>query len=95
MLYPAQLAVASTVASTWLGVPAMLQWAKNQTAVGQVAVEAWVWSLAQRSGLKDQALLQPWLMSHLWLGFSPCPGNFHMLWVQPFLKKKAAEGRTV
>ena len=33
------------------------------------------WS--ERIGLKDLALL------HLWLGFSPWPGNFHMLWIQP------------
>ena len=36
----------------------MVQWVPNPTAVTQVAVEVWVRSPAQRSGLKDLALLQ-------------------------------------
>ena len=34
------------------GVPTMVQWVKNLTAVAQVALEVWVWSPAQHSGLK-------------------------------------------
>ena len=55
----------------------MAQWVKPLTAVAQVAVEAWVPSLAQHRGLKDLASLQ------LWLRFDPWPRNFHMLRVQP------------
>ena len=33
----------------------MAQWVKNPTAAAWVATEAWVWSLAQYSGLKDLA----------------------------------------
>ena len=36
--------------------------------------------------VKDTALLQLWCRSTLRLGFSPWPGNFHVLWV--WLKKK-------
>ena len=36
----------------------MSQWVKNPTAAAQVAVEVWVQSLAQGSGLKDPALPQ-------------------------------------
>ena len=42
------------------GAPAMVQWVKNLTAVARVAVEVWVQSLTQCSGLKDLALLQLW-----------------------------------
>ena len=38
----------------------MLQWVKNLTAAAQAAVEVQVQSPAQRSGLKDLALLQLW-----------------------------------
>ena len=54
----------------------------NLTAVAWVAVEAWVRSPAQYSGLRDVALLQ------LWLSFNRWPGNSHILWVQPLKKKK-------
>ena len=37
--------------------------------------------------VKDPALLQLQCRSQLWLGFSPWPGNFHMLWMQPKKKK--------
>ena len=57
----------------------MAQWVKNLTAATWVAVEVWVQSLAQCNGLKDPAL---------WFGFNPRPRNFHVLWVQPFKKKK-------
>ena len=59
------------------GVPTVIQWAKNLTAVVQVTVEARVRSSTQHSGLKDLALPQ------LWLRFNPWLGNFHMPWVQP------------
>ena len=42
-----------------------------------------VCSPAQHRGLKDPALLQLGCRSHLQLGFSPWPGNFHMLQVWP------------
>ena len=54
------------------------QWVKNLTAAAWVAAELWVLSQAQHSGLKDTALLLPRLLSWLWLGFNPCPGNLHM-----------------
>ena len=38
----------------------MAQWVKNHTAVAWVAGEMQVPTLAQRSGLKDTALLQLW-----------------------------------
>ena len=63
------------------GVSAKLQWVKNPTAVAQVAVEAWVGSLALSSGFKDLVFLQ------LWPGFNPCPRNFHVPWVQPYENK--------
>lgn len=47
----------------------MAQWVKNLTAVALVAVEAWVPSPAQSSGLKDLTLQ---------LSFSPWPWDFHM-----------------
>ena len=40
------------------------------------------------SGLKVLALPQ------LWLRFSPCSGDSHMLWVQPFKKKKERKKET-
>ena len=64
-----------------LGVLTVAQWVKSPTAAAWVTVVAWVPSLAQRSGLKDPALLQLGCRSHLQLGFSPWPGNFHMLQV--------------
>ena len=55
----------------------MMQWVKNLTAAAQVTVEAWVQSPAWSSGLKDPAL------PHLWCGFNPWSGNFHMPGAQP------------
>ena len=40
------------------GVPAVVQWLKNPTAVVQVTAEVWVRSPAPRSGLKDPVLPQ-------------------------------------
>ena len=68
------------------GVPTVIQWVKNPTA----AAEAWVGSLAQRSGLKAQALLQLCHRSQLWL-------RFPMAWELPHAggvakkRKKAAD----
>ena len=59
----------------------MAQRVRNLTAVAQVTEEVQIQSLARRSGLKDPVLL-------LQLGFSPWPGNFCMLWMQPLKKKK-------
>ena len=42
-------------------------------------------SLAQ--WVKDLAVPQLWQSLQLWLGFDSWPGNFHMLWVQPYEKK--------
>ena len=36
-------------------------------------------------------LLSLWLGSLLWLGFDPCPANFHTPWAQPKKKKKKRE----
>ena len=55
-----------------------MQWVKNPTAAAQVAVEVWVQSLAQCSGLKCIALAVAQIQS--------LPGNFHMPCVG--LKKK-------
>ena len=41
-----------------IGVPAVVQWVKNPTAVAQVSVEVVVQSPTHCSGLKDQALSQ-------------------------------------
>ena len=73
-----------------MGVPALVQRVKNLIAAALVTKEAWVWSLAQHSGLKDLALLQLWCRSQLWLRFSPWPGNFHMpqMWLGKKKKKK-------
>ena len=65
------------------GVPTMEQWVKNWTAVDWVTVEVQVQFLAQCSTLKDMALQQLQCRSQLWFRFSPWPGNFHMLQVQP------------
>ena len=40
------------------GVPALVQWVKNLTAVAWVSAEVWVQSPAWRSGLKDPVLPQ-------------------------------------
>lgn len=59
----------------------MMQGLKNLTAAAPVTVEAWVWSSAWHSGLKDPVLLQ------LWVGFNLWPVNFHMLLVWPLKRK--------
>jgi len=46
-----------TIKKTRVGVSFMMQWVENLTAAAQVAVEVWVQSPAQPSGLKDLALL--------------------------------------
>ena len=53
------------------GVPTVVQWVKNLTAAAQVAMEGWVQSLAQRSGLKDSLLPQLQRRLHLQLRFNP------------------------
>ena len=55
------------------GVPAVAQWVKNLTIAAQVAVEVWVRSLAQRSGLRYPALLWVWHRPQLCLRFKPWP----------------------
>ena len=67
-----------------MGVPTVMQWVKNLTAVALVTAKAQVVSLAQCSGLKDLALPQLWHRLLLWLRFSPWLGNFHMPQVQPY-----------
>ena len=75
------------VNSGYLGVLAVVQWAKNLTAVARVTVEVQVQSLAQCSGFKDSVLPQLWCKSQLQLRFNPRPGNIHMPQVQPSKKK--------
>ena len=66
----------------------MVQWIKNPTVVAQITVDVRDPSPAQSRGLKDPALPQLWHRLPLQLGFNPWPRNLHMLWVQPFKKKK-------
>ena len=54
-----------------LGVAPVTQWVKSQTAVAWVAVEVWVQSPPQCSGLKDLALPQLWHRLQLQVRFSP------------------------
>ena len=49
-----------TVSVNNMGLPAVVQWVKNLTAMAQVALEARVQCLAPHSGLKDWVLLQLW-----------------------------------
>ena len=63
------------------GVPTMVQWVTNPTAVARVTAEAQVRSPAWHSGLEDPALPQ------LRLRFSPQPRNFYMPWAGPLQKK--------
>ena len=56
----------------------MAQWVKNLTAVPLVPKESRIGARAQRSGFKNQVLLQPGHRFQLWLGFSPWPRNFHV-----------------
>ena len=41
----------------------------------------------------------PWIrdpvLSPLWCGFDPWPGNLHMLWAQPSPSKKRGQGQTM
>ena len=55
------------------GVPTVVQWVKNLTAVVQVAVEAQVLTLTGCRGLKALVLPQLWCSLQLWLGFDPWP----------------------
>lgn len=66
-------------------VPAMAHWVKIPTAVVWVSVEEWVQSPALHRGLRDLVLM-------LRLRFSTWPGNFLMLWLQPFKTNKQAKG---
>ena len=66
----------------------MVQWVKNLTAVSWVAAEAWVRSPAWHSVIKDPALPQLQVRSQLQFKFNPKSGNFHMLHVWSFKKKK-------
>ena len=73
---------------------------QNKKAIqGALTVTQWIRSLlslgggctsspAQHSGLKDPVSLQLRHRSHLWLGCSPWPRNFHMQWVWQKKKKK-------
>ena len=69
-------------------VPAGVQKVKNLTAVARVAAEAWVRSSTRCSGSNDLVLQQLQQRSQLRLGFDPSPGNFHMLQVWLWEKKK-------
>ena len=66
-----------------VGVPTVVLWVKNQTALDWVSAEAWVQSPTWSSGLKNLALLQLWHRSQLWLKYHLWPGNFHMPQVWP------------
>ena len=54
-----------------VGVPVVVHWVKNLTAVTWVTVEVWDPSLAWYNGLQDPVLLQLQLRSQLWLRFNP------------------------
>ena len=64
------------------GVPTVVRWVKNLTAVAWVIAEVPVPSPVQCSRLKEPALLQ------LQLEFHPWPRNFHMPWGAAVTKKK-------
>ena len=57
------------------GVPAVVQWVKNLTAVAQVTEEVWVQSPTWHSVLKDPELPQLWGRSQLQLRFNLWPGT--------------------
>ena len=59
-----------------IGVPTMVQWVKNPTAVAWVTVEAQVRPPALCSGLKDPTLPQLQLKPQLGLRFNPWPREF-------------------
>ena len=71
-----------------MGIPTVMKWVKNPTAVAQVTGEVQVQSLALRSRLKDLVLLLLQYRALLWLGFDLWLRNFQMPWVQPLKKKK-------
>ena len=54
---------------------AVVQWVKNLTAVA--------WATVEVQWIKGSGIPQLWCRLQLQLGFSPWPGNFHMLQVQP------------
>ena len=61
--------------SQFSGVPAVVQWVKNPTAVARVAGAVEVWSPAPHSGLKDPPLPQLWSRLQLCLRADPWPRN--------------------
>ena len=61
----------------------MEQWVNNPTEAAQVTTAVRVQSPAWYHELKGAALVQLQHRLKLQLGFSPWPGNFHMLRVQP------------
>ena len=70
------------IINSFIGVPAVVQWVKNLTAVAE-----WLRSVQKCRfnpwlELKDLVLLQLRCRMMLWLPFSPWPGNGHMLRVQ-------------
>ena len=71
-----------------MGIPTVMKWVKNPTAVAQVTGEVQVQSLALRSRLKDLVLLLLQYRALLWLEFDLWLRNFQMPWVQPLKKKK-------
>lgn len=65
------------------GVPAVVQWVRNPTAVAWItygAASSIPGPLQWVKGLSVPELLPG---SQLCLEFNPCAGNFHILWVQP------------
>ena len=60
----------------------MVQWVNDLACLCGITVS--IPSLAKC--VKDLVLLPLWRMSQMQLGFDPWPGNFHMLWMQVWLK---------
>ena len=67
-------------------VPAVVLWVNDPTHLHGVAGS--IPSPAQ--WVMDLALLQLWHRSQTGRGFSPWPGNYHVLWVQPKKEKKGS-----
>ena len=66
----------------------MVQWVKNLTAVVWVTLELWVPSLAQHSGLKDLALLEPLRKSAAVAGIQSLAQELLYAWMWPLKKKR-------
>ena len=81
-LHTAYLSV-SWLKSIRPGIPAMVDWVKNPTAMAQVTVEVQIRSPAWHSGLQDIEVLAQRQRRLLWLRFSPWPGNVQMAQVWP------------